>query len=167
MSKFSSFVCHLNYSYSCFLPIFASKLLLIPELFLVTVISFCSDSLYHLCIVISFLILWSIFWSYSLVHFKNSPEYLSWGTARVLIAVMRFLLCSLVSNTFVILLKLKNFFLLSFPLVWWYPLPIFPSTCKFPFIIVFWFFLDLAILFLPSFVFFFCFSLFAWHICLC
>ena len=48
-----------------------------------------------LYLVISFLVVWSISWS-SLVHFKNGPEYLTRGTARVFIPLMRFLLCSLV-----------------------------------------------------------------------
>ena len=30
-----------------------------------------------LCIAISFLLFWSIYWSSSLVHFKNGPEYLT------------------------------------------------------------------------------------------
>ena len=33
-----------------------------------------------LCMVISFLVLWSFSWSSSLVHFKNGPEYLMRGT---------------------------------------------------------------------------------------
>ena len=40
---------------------------------------------------------------------------------------------------------------LSFPLDWWCPFPIFPSTCNFPFLRAFWFFLDLVILFLLLF----------------
>ena len=54
-------------------------------------------------------------------------------------------------------------FFLSFPLVWWCPLLIFPSTSNFPFLQAFWFFsLDLAVLFLP--LSFFLFSLWAWNI---
>ena len=49
-----------------------------------------------LCLVISFLVLWSLYWSSSLVHFKNSPEYLIKGTVQVFTPLMRFLLCSLV-----------------------------------------------------------------------
>ena len=48
-----------------------------------------------LCIVIRFLVLWSIGWRSSLVHFKNGPGYLSKETTKVLIPLMRFLLCSL------------------------------------------------------------------------
>ena len=39
-------------------------------------------------------------------------------------------------------------FFLSSPFVWWCPLPIFPSTCNFPFLQAFRFFLDLVVLFL-------------------
>ena len=51
-------------------------------------------------------------------------------------------------------------------LVWWYSLPLFQSTCNFPFLLAFWFFLDLAILFFLLF-FFFLFSLWTWYIFLC
>ena len=77
-------------------------------------------------IIMSFLVLWSICWSSSLIHFKNGPEYLSSGIAKVFISLMKFPRYSLVSNSF-------NFFLSS-PLVWWCPLPIFQSICKFPFL---------------------------------
>ena len=50
-----------------------------------------------LFIVISFLILWSLCLSSSLIHFKNGPKYLKRGTAHVFISVMRFLLNSLFS----------------------------------------------------------------------
>ena len=58
-----------------------------------------------LCIVISFLVLWSICRSSSLVHFKNGPEYLIMGTAHVFIPLKRFLLQSLVSKSFLVLLR--------------------------------------------------------------
>ena len=57
-------------------------------------------------------------------------------------------------------------YFLSSPFVWWCPLPIFPITCDFHFLQAFWFFLDLAVIFLPLFVFFH-FSWWAWHIFLC
>ena len=44
-----------------------------------------------LCIVMSFLVLWSICWSSSLVHFKNNPEDLTRGTAQGLILLRIFL----------------------------------------------------------------------------
>ena len=57
-----------------------------------------------LCIIKSFLVLWSICWNSSLVYFKNGPEYLSRGTAQIFIHLVRFLLCSLVSRSFPVLL---------------------------------------------------------------
>ena len=44
-----------------------------------------------LCMVVSFLVLWSICLS-SLVHFKNGPEYLTRGTVRLFIPLTKFLL---------------------------------------------------------------------------
>ena len=75
-----------------------------------------------LCIVISFLIPWSICLS-SLVHFKNGPEYLTREIAQVFIPFIRFLLYSLVSSSFLVPLK----FFLTSSLVWWCLFPIFPS----------------------------------------
>ena len=46
-----------------------------------------------LCIVISFLVLWSICLSKSLVHLRKGSEYLTRGTAQVFIPLIRFLLC--------------------------------------------------------------------------
>ena len=51
-----------------------------------------------LCIVMSFLVLWSICWRSSLVHFLNSPDYLTRRTAPMFILLIRFLLYSLVSS---------------------------------------------------------------------
>ena len=45
-----------------------------------------------LCMVISFLALWSSCLSSSLVHLRKGPEYLTRGTAQVFIPLMRFLL---------------------------------------------------------------------------
>ena len=42
--------------------------------------------------------------------------------------------------------------IISSPLICRSPLPVFPSICTFPFLKSFWFFLDLVVLFLPSFV---------------
>ena len=99
--------------------------------------------------IISYLFLWSISWTYSLVHFKSGPEYLTMGTTQAFMPLMRFLLFSLVSSSFLVLLR-YSFFLIHL----------------FPFLLAFWFFLDLAVLFLPSFV-FFRFSLWEWYIFLC
>ena len=111
-----------------------------------------------------FLVFWSICWSSSFVHFKNGPEYLTRGTALILITLIRFLLCSLVSSSFLVLLRntFKNFFLSSL-VVKWCPLPVFPSTCKLPLLRVLWFFLDLVVRFCPSFI-VFRHSLLTWHI---
>ena len=57
-------------------------------------------------IVMSFLVLWSICWSSSLVPFKNDPEYLTRGeTAQVSILLMRFLFYSLVYSSFLVPLR--------------------------------------------------------------
>ena len=70
-----------------------------------------------------------------LVHFKNSPEYLTRGTARIFFPLMSFLLNSLVLSSFLVLLRysFSIFFFLSSPFIWWCLLPIFPSICKFLF----------------------------------
>ena len=102
-----------------------------------------------------------------LVHLLkfSGPENLPRSTAQVFAPLMRYLLCSLVSSSFLDLLRYLKKSFLSSPIVWWSPLSIFPSICKFPFLGAFWFCLDLVVLVLPSFV-FFCFLL-AWHIFLC
>ena len=100
-----------------------------------------------LCIVIIFLIYWSISLSSSLVPFKNGSEYLSSGTVQVFMLLMRFLLYSLVSRSlFVCSIHFLNIFL-SFLLVWLCLLQIFPSICRFPFLQTFWLFPDLVVLF--------------------
>ena len=58
-----------------------------------------------LCMVISFLVLWSICLSSSRVHLRKGPEYLTSGTAQVFIPLMRFLLESFVSSSFHVLLR--------------------------------------------------------------
>ena len=58
-----------------------------------------------LCIIISFLVLWSICLSSSRVHLRKGPEYLTRGTAQVFIPLMRFLLLSFVSSSFLVLLR--------------------------------------------------------------
>ena len=59
-----------------------------------------------LCIIISFLVLWS-----SLINFKNGPKYLTGGTAQVFIPLMRFLLHSLVLSSFLVLWRYSFLFL--------------------------------------------------------
>ena len=61
-----------------------------------------------LCIVISFLVLWS-----SRVHLRKCPEYLTRGTAQVFIPLMRFLLLSFVSSSFLVLPR-YSFWIFSF-----------------------------------------------------
>ena len=75
-----------------------------------------------LCIVISFLVLWSILLNYSLVHFKKSPEYLTRGTAQVFISLTRFLQHSFVSNCF---FSSPEIFFLNF----FFRLHLFDSLC--------------------------------------
>ena len=58
-----------------------------------------------LCMVISFLVPWSIYLSSSHVHFKKGPEYLARETAQVFIPLIRFLLHSFVSSSFLVLLR--------------------------------------------------------------
>ena len=58
-----------------------------------------------LCLVISFLVLWSIYLSSSLIHLRKGPEYLKRGTAQVFIPLIRFLLESFVSSSFLVLLR--------------------------------------------------------------
>ena len=81
-----------------------------------------------LCIVISFLILWSICLIYFLVHFKDSPKYLTRGTAQAFISLMGFLQQSLFSRGFLVRLWYSLLIFLSSSPVCWCPLPVFPST---------------------------------------
>ena len=119
-----------------------------PPLFL-SVSFLGSKALY---IVISFVVHWSVCPSSSLVYFKNGSVYLTRETISVFIPLIRFLLQNLVSRCF--LVRLKYFFFLSSPFVWWCPFLIFPSKCNFPFLQTFWFYLHLAVIFLPLFLFF-------------
>ena len=66
-----------------------------------------------LCIVISFLFLTSICLCSSLVHFRKVPEYLPRSPAQVFIPLIRFLLESFVSSSFLVLLR-YSFWVLSF-----------------------------------------------------
>ena len=68
---------------------------------------------YAFCMIISFLVLWSICLCSSLVHFKKSPEYLTRGTAQVFIPLIRFLLDSFVSSSLLVLLR-NSFLIFSF-----------------------------------------------------
>ena len=69
-----------------------------------------------------------LFSSPSLVHFKNGPECLTRGTARIFIPFVKDLLLSFVSSSFLVLLRYQKDVLSSL-LVWCWFLPIFPSIC--------------------------------------
>ena len=119
-----------------------------------------------LYIFIIFLVLWFICWSSSLVHFKNGPEYLVRSIAQMLISFIRFSLQSLVSRSFFISLR-YIFLIFSFTVTClMVSASSIPKYMWFSFFRTFWFFFDLAVLFLPLF-FFFYFSLSTWHIFLC
>ena len=77
-----------------------------------------------------------------LVHFKNGPEYLKRETAQVFIPLMRFLICSLVSSSFLIHLRY------SFSIFCW-----FFFCCCF-FVVVSFFFFFFFVVFLLLFLFF-------------
>ena len=66
-----------------------------------------------LCMVISFLVLWFIFLSSSLVHFKKGPEYLTKYTAQLSIHLIRFLRFGFVSSSFLDLMR-YSFLIFSF-----------------------------------------------------
>ena len=85
-----------------------------------------------LYMVISFLVPWSICFSFPQVHFKNIPEYLTRGTTQVFIPFIRFLLYSLVSSSVHVLLKFsfQNFSIIS--TFWWCQILIFSSSFKSP-----------------------------------
>ena len=56
-----------------------------------------------LCIVISFLVLWSLCVNLSQVHLRKGLEYLTSSTAQVFIPLIRFWLLSFVSSSFLVL----------------------------------------------------------------
>ena len=60
--------------------------------------------------VISFLVLWSIFLGSSPFHFKNGPKYLRRVTSQVFIPLKRFLLKSFVTSRFLVLLRFSLIF---------------------------------------------------------
>ena len=82
-----------------------------------------------LCIIINFLVHWSIFLCSSLVQFKKGAEYLSSKTAKVFIPLIKFLLQILVSRRFLYLLRYFLLFLSSL-FTWWRLLLIFPGICN-------------------------------------
>ena len=114
---------------------FPSLLFQVPINWLFFFCVFC----FSISVFIDFFVLWSIYVISFLVHLKNSPGYLTRGTAWVFILWMRSLLQSLVSWRFLILLR--NFFLTFFHFCW------IVSTCNIPKLLVNFFFLSVPILF--------------------
>ena len=98
-----------------------SSMLTSPLLFLLLIHCLSMSSLRYkaLCIDIKFLVLWPICLNSSLVYFKNGSAYLTRMTAQVFISLMRFLLLSLVSRSFLILLR-YSFLIFSFILLYGY-----------------------------------------------
>ena len=76
-----------------------------------------------LCIVMSFLVLRFICLCFSLVHFKNGLEDLTRETASISIPLRKFLLCSLVSSSFLFHLRYSFCIFLTSPLILWCPFP--------------------------------------------
>ena len=98
-----------------------------------------------LCMVISFLVLWSICLSWSLVLLRKGPEYLSRRTTQVFIPLMRFLLASFVSSSFLFLLS-YSFRILSFICTClMVSASRYPSICRFHFLREFSFYRDLVV----------------------
>ena len=96
----------------------------LPPLFLIHIV--CQRRLWDV-MVISFLVLWSICLSSSLVHLIKGPEYLTRGTAQVFISLIRFQQESFILSSFLVLLG----YCLWFPLVWWCQPPRCLSICRF------------------------------------
>ena len=115
---------------------------LLPPSFLNTYsLSMSSRGFKALCFVFSFL-------SFGpfvevLPSISNGPEYLTRGTAQMFISLMRSLLQSLVSRSFLVRLRYSLLVVFSFIATYLMcPLPVFPSTCNFPFRHAFWFFVE-------------------------
>ena len=105
-----------------------------------------------LYIVIHFLVLWSFCLSISFVYFKNTPTYFTKEDYPGVYSCVKIPAAKFSFQKFVWVTLFL--FSLSSLLVWRCPLPIFPSLCYFHFLRTFWFFLDLIVLFPPSFLFF-------------
>ena len=90
----------------------------------------CND----LCMVISFLVLWSICLSSSLVHLRKGPEYLTRAQPKYLFLWWGF--CWRVLSRVVFAFSWDILFgsCLSFALVWWCQPPRYPSICRFHFL---------------------------------
>ena len=66
--------------------------------------SFFSWHIQSICFISGFLVHWPICLSYSLVHLKNDPEYLTRETALVFIPLIRLLLHNLILSKFLVLI---------------------------------------------------------------
>ena len=99
--------------YRCVNTVFNAGKSVLPSFLGTYNLSMSSLEFNALCMVISFLILWSICFSSSLVHFKKGPEYLTRSTAQVFIPLIRFPLQCFVSRSFLVLLR-YFFFVFSF-----------------------------------------------------
>ena len=87
---------------------------------------------HFLCTIINFLILWS-FCLFLLVNFKNGLGYLTRGTVQGVYSFDGISAAGLVFKKFFVFLW-YTFLISSFTTVWWFRLPIFPSSCHFLFV---------------------------------
>ena len=113
--SFSEFFYVFFESYRCVNGVFNASKSSPPSFLDVYSLSTSSLGCNAICMVISFLVLYSTCLNYSLVHFKNGPEYLTRCTAEVFIPLISFLWYSFVSSSFLVLLwysSLIFFFLL-------------------------------------------------------
>ena len=113
-----------------------------------------------LCIVMGFLVLWFICWSSFFIHFKSRVSYKE-DKPMCLSFWWNFYYIVWFQVVFSFSWDILFQFFLSSPLVWWSPLSIFPSICKFPFLRAFSFFSWFCISF-PFIICRFRFSLWTW-----
>ena len=136
--------------------VYDSRLWIVAFLHLFLTLSISSLRCKTLCIIINFLVLWSIYLSSFLVYFlcqvlsggRQRQIYPSLSiltmilniilrrTALVFVLLMRFLLQSLISTSFLVLLS-YSFLTFSFTSVWWCALLIFPNICNYFLILLF------------------------------
>ena len=139
-SFFTLFIAFFESLYWCITIIFTSG---VSSSFFWDIIYLCHlsmSSFKSLCIVINVFVFLFFCVNFSLIHFPftNGPEYLIRGTAPLLITLMRFLLQSLISRSYLLFLGYSFLILFSFISiiswhnVWWWSLPILPSNSNFP-----------------------------------
>ena len=106
ISHFWLFLCCLLSSFRCIDVIYTLPATYLSPSFLDTYSLFSSTlRCKALCIVISFLVLWSICWNSFLIHFKNDSVYFTRGTTQVIIPLIKFLLYRLVLISFLVLFR--------------------------------------------------------------